>query len=335
MPEITIRAELEYDTFGGPTFSRFLPLRDAATWVPLGNTRFEVRLYTDPTKHRGWVTDIDLHQIDKYANPSTKGMFIELRTTVDEGMAGAIANAFEKSEAREGTHEFSAEVLDALRAVHRIFVGFVRHDYMQYRLHPWEDHRFSEAVDQRLGWYDARWQMPDGLWKCLHPQCSKCITPIVVVQRQTIALTKDAWALLEAALKDGSYRAKPHRRLLANAFAQFDRNELRAAIIEGIAAWEMVLGSLVPLRLAEERVVFDANKWRALLEKTGLRAGTDLTFALMPQLAGTHGAQVVGAIEHRNNVIHNGAMRLEAREIEQCLWALRAVIANCEGGGVF
>lgn len=272
MGNLTLRAQLKYDTFGGPVFCRFLPLREAAQWLRLGETRFDVRVYTDPKEHRGWVTDIDLEQIGNYTNPATTGIFVELRTDVDEALATAIADAFGNTPAREMTHDFATEVLVALRAVHSIFIGFVRHDYMQYWLRPWENHRLSEAVDQRLAWYDARWQMADGAWKALHPQCPRCMTMRTVVMRDTASLTKEAWSALETAIQGGSYRAKPHRRLLANAFAQLSRHDLRAAIVEGVAAWEMVLGSLVPARLAEQRVVFEETKWSALLEKAGLRA---------------------------------------------------------------
>jgi len=335
MIELTLRAQLKYDVFGGPTFCRFLPLRESAQWRRLGGTQFDVRLYIDPKEHRGWVTDIDLAQIERHTNPSTTGLFIELRTNVDDQIAKAIADAFEKSDAREATHEFAAQVLETLRTVHAIFVGFVRHDYMQYWLRPWENHRLADTVNQRLAWYDARWEMPDSGWKVLHPQCSRCQIVRTIVGRESATLTKEAWSSLEKGLSNGSYRAKPHRRLLANAFAQFDRHELRAAIIEGVAAWEMVLGSVVPTRLAEQHIVFEESKWKAILEKTGLRAGTDLVLGLVPQLAGTYAGDLLKAVERRNNVIHGGATRLDAAEIERCLWALRVTIGNCEGGGAF
>lgn len=335
MPILTVRGQLRYDDFDGPTFCRFLPLLDAAPWSRLGETQFEVRVYVDPAAHRGWVTDIDLTQLDKMMNPSTTGLFVELRAEVDEALVQTLGRAFDASAVRAESHDFSASVLGALRRVHQIFIAFVRHDHMQYWLRPWEDHRLADSVDQRLAWYDARWQIPDGRWAALHPQCPRCQRVLQTTIRDTATLTKETWASLEQAFENGTYRAKPHRRLLANAFSQFNRRELRAAIVEAVAAWEMTLGTLVPARLAAQRVVLDETKWKALLEKAGLRAGTDLVIALAPDLFGACAEQVQRAVAARNNVIHNGATRLEADDIEQALWALRKVIANCEGGPAF
>jgi hypothetical protein len=333
MQDLLLRGQLLYDMFAGPTFCRFLPLRDAAQWGRLCDTRFEVRLYTDPSQHRGWVTDIDLDKIDRHTNPSTRGIFIELRTAIDDDIATALAG---DQKAGAAAHDFAAEVLGALRVVHGVFVAFVRHEHMQHWLGAWENHRLGEGLDQRLLWYDARCELPDGRWKYLHSQCPRCLTTTsAIVMRDTIPLTKDAWSLLEKAVQSGHYRAKPHRRLLANAFAQFDRHELRAAIVEAVATWEMVLGSVVPTRLAEQHVRFDEVRWKAMLEKLGLRGGTDLAVALLPGLLDHYAEALRGAIECRNNVIHNGATKLDPAAVAGWLWALRAAIGKCEGGGAF
>ena len=286
MALLSVRGQLKYDFAAGPEFCRFLPLRASAGWGPLSGTRFEVRVYVDPTVHRGWVGDINLDEIDKFTNPSTTGLFAELRTEIADDLAAAIASAFESADARKATHDFAEETLSALRVVHRTFIAFVRHDRMQFWLRPDEDHRMLDAVDQRLGWYDARWEMPDGLWKVLHPQCPRCQAVHMIMLQGETGMTRELWAAFEDALRRGSYRAKPHRRLLANAFAQLGRNEVRAAIVEGVAAWELALASLAPTRLAERHVGLDDRKWKALVEKAGLRAGTDLLIALAPDLFG-------------------------------------------------
>lgn len=332
MQDLLVRGQLVYEMFAGPTFCRFLPLREAAQWGRLGETRFEARIYTDPSVQRGWVTDVDLDHIDRYTNPSTRGIFIELRTAVEDDIATALAG---DQKAGEAAHDFAGEVLAALRVVHGVFVSFVRHEFMQYWLGTWENHRLSEGLDQRLSWYDARWQQSDGLWKNLHSQCPRCVATTIVMMRDTLPLTKEAWSSLETAVWSGSYRAKPHRRLLANAFAQSDRRELRAAIVEGVATWEMVLGTVVPARLAEHQIVFDEARWKGMIEKLGLRGGTDLAIALLPALLNDYAVALREAIRCRNNVIHNGATNLDPAAIDQWLWALRAAIGKCEGGAAF
>ena len=91
----------------------------------------------------------------------------------------------------------------------------------------------------------------------------------------------------------------------------------------------------MPARLAEHHIVFDVGRWKAAMEKLGLRAGTDLAVALLPQLIGAHADSLREAIECRNNVIHNGAMKLDPAAIGRWLWTLRTAIGNCEGGGTF
>lgn len=336
MTPICIRARLSYGDFRGPTFHRFLPIERAAVWIPLGATRFETQLFVDVETQRQSLSLEDIENIDKFTNPSVGGLTIKLRASIEDALGEALAKPWADRDALASTHDFADEVLNALRRVHGIVIGFFRHDRMQHWMTAGENHHYLDVTDQRLAWYDARWQRPaDGLWQSLHPACPRCPHHSTIVMRTTAVVGREEWSRLEASLKAGRHRAPPHRRLLAGAFSQFDRRELRSAIVEAVSAWELALSTVIPDRMAETHASRDRDRWEAILRRAGLRSGTELAFALLPELSKADGDELMLLIQRRNDVVHMGAVRLDDKEVEGWLWSLRKVMALCEGGPPF
>jgi len=321
--EFQFRAEVRFDSDNDLTaisFSRFLPL-DSGMPVPLGQTEFRVAVVVDPKRHRGWVSDIDLSQVEKHHGIRCRGAYIHLRADLDTDTAQALMT----DTVNEKTRSFGERLLSAIELVHDILVDFARNENQQALIPPRRVR--NDSIQQRLLAYDARWRVPEG-WKLVDAASN-----VMVIQATlSKSIEPEDWRLFQEALTRGKMRVQPHRRLLANAFSHHEKNDLRAAVVECVAAWEMVMNDQVPRRLAEVEVAYDERDWKTLIEKAGLRASTKLFLALARRMTDItkHGDMIVEAIELRNTVMHNGRHRIDGSRVKELLFAMRAVCVACE-----
>lgn len=322
---IHLRSEVRFDDGGklrGIVFDRFLPLVGQARSVPLGGTEFEVTVVVDAERHRSWLRDIPLDDLSRRLGIGAAGVFILLSTTIPTDLMEVLKT----SETNDDTRAFGVRVLAAIEQVHDSLVDFVRNQHQQVHVEP---RRIREGqIQQRLMAYDTRFRQEDG-WHLLMTERD----PVVLQLEATDGIGPEEWRVFTDALGQGRFRVHAHRRLVANAFAHFRRHDHRAAIVEAIAAWEMVMNNEAPRRLAEARVEYDERDWKALLDKAGLRAGTRLflTFVAerLPKLVERR-EELLDAIEMRNTVVHNGRQRIERDRAKVLLRAVRDAVLACE-----
>lgn len=316
------RAEIRFDRgdeLNGISFDRFLP--SAGEPTELGQTSIKVALAVDPKRHRGWVSDIDFSKIDKHHGINCIGLFILLFVDLDEKTAALVLSG----QTNEDSRVLGQRLLEAIEIVHDAVVDLVRNEQHQAQIP--SRHDSDQPLQQQLMHYDLRWLCPEG-WKLFAAEPNHA--RIVVEIRKGV--TPEDWTRLLESLLRGKFRVKPHSRLLANALAHFRRNDLRAAVIEAVAAWEMVMNAEAPRRLAEVQVNYTEADWKNLIEKAGLRASTRLFINLathLPKL-GEHGERVMAMIEMRNTVIHQGQQRPDAARVMELLRSIRAACFACE-----
>jgi len=316
------RAEIRFDhedKINGISFDRFLP--SAGEPVELGETGFKVALAVDLKQHRGWVSDIDFSKIDKHHGVRCTGLFVFLSADLDERTAALI----QSGETNDDSRALGQRLLDAIKTVHDAVVDLVRNEQQQAQIP--SRHDTDAPLQQQLLHYDLRWRCPEG-WKLFDAETNHAR----IVGEIRKGVMPEDWERMLGSLPRGRFRVKPHRRLLANALAHYQRNDLRAAVIEGVAAWEMVMNAEAPRRLAEVRLDYSENDWKNLIEKAGLRASTRLFINLarhLPKL-GELGDRVLALIDMRNTVIHQGQQRPDASRVMELLRAVRAACIVCE-----
>jgi hypothetical protein len=316
------RAEIRFDEdnkLNGISFDRFLP--SAKEPRELGTTGIKVALAVDPKEHRGWVSDIDFTKIDKHHGVTGTGLFIFLWVDLDE----VTAKAVQSEQQTEATRALGQKLLEATHVVHDAVVDLARNEQHQAQIpsRPYSD----QPLQQQLLQYSLRRRIPEG-WKIFSVEENRA----VIVAQMRKGVTPEDWERLLESFSRGRFRVKPHRRLLANALAHFQQHDLRAAVIEAVAAWEIVMNAEAPRRLAEVKVNYAETDWKNLIEKAGLRASTRLFINLathLPKLS-EHGDDVLAMIEMRNTVIHQGQQRPDASRVMQLLRSVRAACLACE-----
>jgi hypothetical protein len=322
--EFEFRANIKFDPsnqFTGLVFDKFLPLVGSKPPVQLGQTKFKCALVVDPKEHRGWVSDIDFSEINRHHGVLCRGIFVFLSCNLEAGLADALVNLCRD----ERTREFGVEILKAVQIVHDMLIDLARNE-LQFAEIPLRQST-NNGLQQDLYMYNIRWKCDEG-WRLLTVSSE----PILIEANIRRGICPEDWQRLDDALQKGKFRVRPHRRLIANAFAHYEKNDLRAAIIEAVAAWEMVLNDEATRRLAEAQVCYDPQEWKNLIEKAGLRASTKLFMTLVhsiPILAQYRGT-ITEAIELRNTVVHNGQQRIDQLRVLEFLNALRTVCFACE-----
>lgn len=319
--EFVFRAELKFEDVPGIAFDRFLPIADQQPPVNLGQTGFRVAVGMDLKEHRGWVTDVDPHDFGRHCGLRCHGIFI----LIWADLAPEVAEAVTAGRTDAETRQLGERLLGAIEAVHDALVDLVRNEQQQIQLEP--RRTVSPSLQQRLMAYDTRWQVPEG-WKIF---CAE--RDILSFESElTRGINPEDWDRLKSALQRGKFRVRPHRVLLANAFAHLEKHDFRAAIIEGVAAWEMIMNGEAVRRLAELHVSYEESDWRNLIEKAGLRASTRLFIALARDLheLTKRRDEVIEAIDLRNNVVHNGQQRIDGARTKQLLRSIRAAAFACE-----
>ena len=323
MQTVLLRAEIAWPNYEGATFERFLPLSKITTPVQIATAGLKVAVVVDPAKHRGWVTDLDLEHVDKTYGMNCTGVYIEMSAEVEDPLFAALKS--ENANSSASLREFGELVAETVESVHDSLIEFLRSEHGQH----WIPRRRPVVgpLHQRLPHYDTRWRDAEG-WRLLAVNMHE---PVVITAQMTNSIGPEHWAEFHTRLAGGGYRARPHRRLIANAFSHLANLDLRAAIVEAVAAWEMVLNQLGPRVLARSEPAYSENEWQGLVEKAGLRASSQLFFALCREggLA-KHRAGVLDAVMLRNTVVHQGQYRLDEQRVHGMLLAVRATLRECE-----
>lgn len=320
--KVRLRANVDFGESSNLVLDGFLPLLDGAKFVALGDTGFSVAVVMDPAKHGGWMAELDVDDVENHFGIHVVGLWILLDADVDEHLAEALV----AGEISEDTAIFGERVLAAINLVHDSIEDFARNEHGQY----WLPTRIASDVglQQQLMRYETRIETSRG-WKLLE------VAPndVVMVLEVSRGIDQTDWQKLEEQLARGRFSTLAHRRLIANAFALESRHDLRAAIVEAVAAWEMVISTLIPSLLAGRDIAFDEGEWKRFIENAGLRASTRLVFALLHDIGDLSQRReaVLQALELRNNVIHNGQQRMNPRRVSELLRAVRSAIRACEG----
>jgi hypothetical protein len=322
--EVEFRAEINFDSFGrltGIAFDEFLPIVEHAVPVSFGQTEFRVAIAMDPTKHRGWVSDVDLNDLGRHHGLTCSGMYILIWADLGVETAEAVT----AGRTNEDTRTLGDRLLETIEGVHDVLIDLVRNERQQVQIEP--RHSSEASLQQRLMVYNTRWRCPEG-WKLF---CAESNVVSITVELSS-GISPEDWQRLRDGLQCGKFAVRPHRRLLANAFAHHEKHDLRAAMIEGVAAWEMVMSDEAVRRLIELRVGCDERDWKNLIEKAGLRASTRLFITLaqqLPELTARR-EEILEAIDLRNNIIHNGQQRIDRSRAKELLEALRTGCFSCE-----
>lgn len=323
--ELHLRGEIKFPKFTAVAFDRFAPLVGKQARTPLGNSGFEIVLSVDPTKHQDWITDLDqLEHLEKVHGLSFTGLYVELFIDVADGLA----KAMKTKQSHPDRRQLCERIADALEGVHDSFVEFARHDAEQY----WLPRRRSPSgpLHQRLLHYEARVRVEEH-WLIVSVDQHEPVEPLVVQGHEGIG--PERWReFLDRLRGGGAFRTQhPYRRMLTNAQSHLRGHDLRAAIIEGVAAWEMALTALGSKTLARSATGYSLSQWMKHIEKAGLAASSALLFAMTANsAAAAESTAVRDAIELRNNVVHNGQHKLDENAVESALWAIRRVIKAFE-----
>lgn len=322
--ELHLLGQIKLPKFRSVSFDRFAPLFGTQQRTKLANTEFAVIVSVDPEKHKGWITDLDqLNNLDKVSGLAFTGVYIELFVAVADDLARAVKNTEPHPELRA----LCERIVTALESVHDSFVELARHEVGEY----WVPRRHSPSgpLHQRLLGYETRVRCDDG-WRIVAVDTHE---PVEVDSVAHVGITRDRWqAFLDRLEHGGGFRTQhPHRRLLANARAHQWSNDLRAAVIEGVAAWEMVLTRLGPRIFARSAASYTVEEWTAHIKKAGMTASSALLFAMTTNTGiVANSASVMAAIDMRNNVVHNGQHQLDPAAVDDALWAIQKTISACE-----
>ena len=277
----------------------------------------------DPAVHKGWWGDLEEGQIEHNFGIRVTGLWILLEVELTDQLASELVQGTEGEEQAR----FGREALTVIQLVHDSIVDFARNEHGQY----WLAERVigTASLQQELMHYETRIQTVEG-WKLLQVARDETVLNLTVSR----GIGREDWDLFEAELRSrGRFGSPPHRRLVANALALNSENDLRSAIVEAVAAWEMVLSTDAAERLTERHIAFTSGDWKVLIERAGLRASTRLVFGLLADIdeLSRQKDSVIRALELRNNVIHNGQHRLDPHETRELIYAIRAAIRACEG----
>lgn len=320
--ELNLRAELYLGEHTNLALDGFLPLASDPRFFQLADTGLAAALVMDPEKHRGWLDDLDVQNVEKHYGLRVTGLWILLNVDVDDELATAIAGSAHTAE----TEEFGQKVLDAIHLIHDSIEDFARNEHHQYWLPTRRES--SASLQQQLMSYDTRFRIPAG-WKLLDVAPNEVMITVGVSRGIDI----DDWTRFQQRLSQGRLRTLTHRRFVANAFALHDRGDLRAAVVEAVAAWETAVNTQAPALFAQRGIGFDEGGWKKFIDQAGLRASTRLLFALLPDITELVQVRdpVLRALDLRNNIVHNGQRRVDDEQAREALRAIRAAITACEG----
>jgi hypothetical protein len=333
--KIQLRAVIEFaehDDFrivGGICFDRFLPFAENARPMIFRDTGLTATLVADPTKHLGsWERDaIETGNVAKRLGLSCSGLYVLLEAEVE----AALADELNEGTMTPNTKQFGERVADTLNRIHVSLIDFARNERQLYWLNDPRRPALREerGVQERLMRYETRLRVPDG-WRLLVVEPQKIEATLRLGQS---AIDREAWDHFCNTLADRGYRARGHRRLLANAHSLFDKGDVRSAVVEAIAAWESVLVNDGPTILAKHRAQLGVKDWEDLIERAGLRASSRFFLAILspvlPDLKSS-AESLMEAIDVRNQIVHKGRRRFEYEEIRRLLQAVREVIVACE-----
>lgn len=251
---------------------------------------------------------------------------------LDADVEPELAEALNKRRMTSEAEAFGQRVLKTLQRIHASLMDFARNEEEQYWLGDPQrpGPQVAKTTQHELMAYDTRLRTPDG-WCILEIE-----TPSI--QAATLpagpsGIDQQTWDSFCRTVADRDYRARAHRRLLANANSLFDNGDFRSAVVESIAAWEIVLASDAPRILARYQSQLGIEDWKDLIERAGLRASSRFFLAILspklPALASS-GESLLMAIEVRNQIVHAGRRRFKYEEVRDLLQAVRGAILACE-----
>lgn len=322
--QIHLRGEIKFPERTWVVFDQFAPLAMYQPRVPLGTTGFEFAISIDPHRHKAWPTNPgDFENPENFRGLRVTGLYIALFLDVAEDLALAA----KAGEPHPDLRSLGERIAESLETVHDSIIEFARHDGGQY----WLPRRNSPSapLHQRLLHYETRVQADDG-WRIISIDDHEEVILEIHAQR---GINSERWqGFIEQVRERGAFRTHhPHRRLLANAMWHFSGNDFRAAIIEAVAAWEMIITAAGARILARSASAYSVADWAKHIEKAGLMASSALLFALTTNgLVAKEAAAVSSAMEIRNNVIHNGQQKLNEANVKAALFAIRRAILAFE-----
>jgi hypothetical protein len=250
---------------------------------------------------------------------------------LDAEVEAGLAEELNEGMMTANTKQFGERVADTLNRIHVSLVDFARNEKELYWLNEPQlpALRGKLGLQERLMRYETRLRVPEG-WRLLVVE-TQAIE--VTVQLGQSAIDQEAWDHFCNTLAAREYRARGHRRLLANAHSLFDKGDVRSAVVEAIAAWEFVLLNDGPTILAKHRAQLGEKDWEDLIERAGLRASSRFFLAILsPVLPNLRSSaeSLLEAIDVRNQIVHKGRRRFDYEKIRRLLQAVREVIVECE-----
>jgi hypothetical protein len=318
----------------GPiVFHQWIPdgQRDAINYNENG---IELRIWFD-AECTWWASQPNREEIARTRNVRAHRVHVSARSNVSD----ALRNHIQIKSSDSNTSSTNADVLSEYqslgRAIHKLtairlnsLIGYARAVKGQY----WVEELHFDEADQGQFYIrnHATASFEDGTTYRFNPDST--VTIVAQVEEQKRLITADEWEMVQTFVLDNA-RTPIVGSLLASARELASKGHRRTALIEAVSALELKLHefarerdkSLIPERI---QIRLESEGLRNLIDKVGLRGafGTVIPLILNEQeMPAEIVAQCRGAIEIRNNVVHNGQRNIE----EQRLGPILAAIEEC------